>query len=264
MCCGKPGDALAEGRFHVAALLDHACLETGLGQQGRTGDAVLLLAVGDVQVGHQHLRVLMERAIHRLLQRQPDLGRNGSAGSQQGHDRRPAETRGAAAAVRRLLRHGILATLCAVRDLLHQGVHQRAAGQEFRLLADEVLQQDAARLIDEGNVYQVDHQPAVVADGRSRLPGLPQFRHPGAGKLAFQFEGQGLGIIVQRDLEHGVVPRCIWTARGKWLILHGLGTAPLPIDRHMPIYRFVTTWLTYRQPQNQNRGQTERSPINGR
>jgi hypothetical protein len=50
------------------------CLKTGLRQESGARHVLVLLALGHVQVGDLHLRILMQRQLHGVAQREAQRG----------------------------------------------------------------------------------------------------------------------------------------------------------------------------------------------
>ena len=85
---GKSGEGQPDGGVQIEAIdgLRHAAV--GLGQELGAGDEAILLALGDFEVGEDHLGILFERQIHGILEGQIQGGgwllRQAGSGQRQG------------------------------------------------------------------------------------------------------------------------------------------------------------------------------------
>ncbi len=85
-------------------------------------------------------------------------------------------------------------------EVVDNGSDEGRHGRQSHTLAVHFLQQRLPLGIDKIKFREVEDRLAVMRGGLGRQPALAQFRDPGAGKLAFQFEPEFAGAVVQSDL----------------------------------------------------------------
>ena len=178
----------AEKSLDVGPLHPLIGLEICLRQQPGSRQRRVLLAVRQVQRRDLHLRILFQRRLHRIVQRQLQRGRRLPA---QHHRTRQNQHRQQLQMGRATLPRFLADCLC-----------QRAARNQVCSRRCHPLQQALALRIHKGNLRQIHHGAPAFQCRTGRDPALFQFLHPGARQFPFQLESGSLRRVVNRNPQH--------------------------------------------------------------
>src|SRR5690349_6188260 len=88
------------------------------------------------------------------------------------------------------------------RDLANDAASERSRGFETRSVAEKTSEDALAFTVDEGSSGEIDEDRPPAEVGVPGLPRALQLASPVTDKTAFEFKGQYIGSVLNRDFQH--------------------------------------------------------------